>query len=89
MLYIFADEGQLPKLLQLLTGMEVIPALGYDHTPKLTFGHPIDLGGDFTRNFPLINTCMLTLRLPVLDDYDQFKHNFVNTMEMVTTFTSI
>ncbi|KAJ8050140.1 G2/M phase-specific E3 ubiquitin-protein ligase [Holothuria leucospilota] len=59
------------------TGLTRLPILGFSEKPTLGFDHPEDLIGDeaLRRGFPFANTCGLILRLPVLENEDEFMEN--------------
>jgi HECT-domain (ubiquitin-transferase) len=86
---VHAATDQLSLLLIFATGSESIPALGFDNQPSLTFGHVQALDfADLTREYPVANTCGLSLRLPIVDDYETFKDRMLAAITMVLTFTS-
>ena len=75
-------------LLIFATGLADILPLGFFPQPEIIFGHQADFSGkDMTAAFPFANTCTHTLRLPVLDDYEIFKTNFIAAVSNVTLFT--
>lgn len=78
MKYVFAGEGKLPQILQFITGLKDVPALGF--TPPLTivFKHDDQSLGDHHRGIPFANTCANQLALPVGQAYNDFK-NVMNT----------
>ena len=83
-----SDQDRLSTLLVFVTGLDEIPALGFEPTPSVTFGHAEDLSAtDLTSQFPVANTCSHQLRLPVLATYDEFANNMTAAIEMSTTFT--
>lgn len=87
--FISTEAENLPHLLAFLTGMEDIPPLGFGCEASITFRHKEDLDeADPTREFPIINTCSLELRLPVLGSYDVFVERFTAAMT-VNTFTAL
>lgn len=84
------DEGKLPDVLSFLTGSEAVPVLGFDKDPTVSFGHKEDLPENCpTEPFPVVNTCSLNLRLPILDNFETFKIHFVNAFEQACTFSDI
>jgi HECT-domain (ubiquitin-transferase) len=82
-----SDEGRLGSLLAFATGMEVVPPLGFEVHPEITFGHDMDLADDPTKKFPFARTCSNSLRLPVLRHYDEFKNNMSSAISMAVTVT--
>jgi len=85
---IFSDKGQLSKLLVFVTGLDMIPSLGFDPQPSVTFGHGEDLGvSDLTRMYPTANTCGFKLRIPVLETYEEFAGNMMLALDAPTSFT--
>jgi hypothetical protein len=81
-----SEAGNLADLLSFLTGLDVIPILGFESEPKITFRHNVE-SEDPTREFPIANTCSLELKLPILENYDKFAERFTAAMT-VTTFTA-
>lgn len=72
-----------------MTGLDEMPPLGFDCDASITFRHREDLDvSDPTREFPIINTCSLELRLPILESYDMFVERLTAAMS-VNTFTAI
>lgn len=56
------------QILAFTTGVDTLPALGFDEPLKLRFLHRDD------SNFPKANTCSLVLELPVThNSYEDFK----------------
>ncbi|XP_060603200.1 uncharacterized protein LOC132756211 [Ruditapes philippinarum] len=83
------EEGNLKSLLAFLTGLDEIPPLGFECKGYITFRHREDMEvNDATIEFPLINTCSLELRLPVLESYELFVQRFKAAMT-INTFTAI
>ena len=68
----FSEDNKLGELLQVATGMERLPFLGFDKPASLLFKHETD-ETDATRFFPFYNTCAITVSLPCLHkQYDIF-----------------
>lgn len=80
------EKRQLAQLLVFATGSDVVPDLGFEPLPTVTFGHK-NLISDATQPFPMANTCTNTLRLPVVESYDIFVGNMMAALTMATTFT--
>ena len=75
-------------ILTFITGLDVIPPLGFQPEPSITFGHPDTLEpGDWTKDYPVVNVCSHSIRLPVVDTYETFTINMSAAIEMATTFT--
>ena len=68
---LLSDElNGLQTLLGFLTGLDTIPSLGFDPSPRLKFYHPNPV--DEYDGLPYANTCASILNIPVLCDYDLF-----------------
>lgn len=80
----FTEEGQLPALLTFLTGLDAIPPLGFDSPGTVTFGHETDFGSDSKWEFPGVNACSLSLRLPCVANFQLFCARFKTAMEAST-----
>lgn len=84
-----SESDQLELLLVFATGMNTIPALGFDPEPTLAFKHPEDTDpSDKAGDFPFANTCTNTILLPVLNSYDKFAENVTSAIMLATTFTA-
>ena len=57
-------------LLEFVTGLDTIPSLGFDPSPRLKFYHPNPV--DEYDGLPYANACANILNVPVLRDYDLF-----------------
>ena len=71
---LLSDEPTgLQNLLGFVTGLDTIPSLGFDPSPRLRFHHPKSVdeysGLPYT---PYTNACANILTVPVLSDYDFF-----------------
>lgn len=67
------------------TGAEAVPVLGFEHPPQITFDHDDDSP---TKDFPVANTCVLSLRLPLIKDYVKFSTNCQACFNVVQIFTN-
>ena len=57
-----------------MTGLDTIPSLGFDSSPRLRFHHPKAVDGYGGLPYmPYTNACANILTVPVLSDYDFFK----------------
>lgn len=74
-------------MLVYLTGLDQIPVLGFD-THSVEFGHPDNFIGDHTSPFPVVNTSILQLSLPILSSYAEFRENFSAAL-MAAQFSQI
>jgi len=82
------DDGKLGQLLIFVTGLSDIPPLGFVPKPRIIFGHEDQcVDDDYTREFPVANTCSLQLRLPVLSSYERFCSHMLAAIE-INTFTA-
>lgn len=64
-------ESSLECILAFATGSNTVPPVGFCPEPSLEFLHPQDVAA----KFPIANTCVNCLRLPLLDNYENFKTN--------------
>ncbi|MGH0162566.1 UNVERIFIED_CONTAM: hypothetical protein FKN15_042949 [Acipenser sinensis] len=64
-------ESSLECILAFATGSSTVPPVGFCPEPSLEFLHPQDVAA----KFPIANTCVNCLRLPLLDNYENFKTN--------------
>lgn len=71
-----SEEDKLPPLQQFLTGTDEVPAIGFDAQGTVTFYHEGVTDDIYTKNYPKVNTCSLSIRLPLLANYNEFKTNF-------------
>ncbi|CAL8237081.1 unnamed protein product [Arctogadus glacialis] len=62
---------KLGDILAFATGSDAVPPIGFSLQPSLEFLHPS--GG--AAKFPVANTCISCLRLPIYSTYDCFKTN--------------
>ncbi len=89
-LVVFVESNQLKLLLCFATGLDEVPPLGITPQPTLKFSHKDSFDcGDPRIGYPLANTCGNVLHIPVLDDYDDFKANFVAAIVNVQTFGNV
>uniref|UniRef100_A0A8C9XP20 HECT domain-containing protein n=1 Tax=Sander lucioperca TaxID=283035 RepID=A0A8C9XP20_SANLU len=72
-----AEEGpsKLEKILAFTTGASVVPPIGFSPTPSVQFIHKGD-DGFSTSMFPLANTCVNCINLPLHVSYQLFKEKF-------------
>ncbi|MGH0125029.1 UNVERIFIED_CONTAM: hypothetical protein FKN15_077247 [Acipenser sinensis] len=64
-------ESILECILAFATGSSTVPPVGFCPEPSLEFLPPQDVAAEF----PIANTCVNWLRLPLLENYDNFKTN--------------
>ena len=84
------DENWLQSLLIFVTGLDVIPPLGFSAMPTMTFRHPdAKEPNDPRSELPTANTCSNALSIPVVPTYDQFYANMLAAITYATTFTDI
>jgi hypothetical protein len=76
-------------MLTFITGLDVVPPLGFEPQPSLTLGHPLMDESDQRRTFPIANTCTNAVHLPLLRTYEEFKCNMNLALEMATTFSLV
>jgi len=89
LLIFYVDTKQLGQLLLFITGLEMIPPLGFDPQPTIKFKHCEDLdANDPKKDYPSVNTCSNSITLPVLSSYDYFKKKMVEAITMPTTFNT-
>ena len=72
--HLLSDEPNgLQTSLGFVTGLDTIPSLGFDPSPRLIFHHqnPVD-EYDGLPYMPYTNACANILTIPVLSDYDLF-----------------
>lgn len=79
---LYLEEDELGQLLMFVTGMESIPALGFEPEPNVTFGH-----GETSHKFPVVSTCTNSIQLPIVKTYQEFVFNMKSAMHMAKTFT--
>uniref|UniRef100_A0A673LYI5 HECT domain-containing protein n=1 Tax=Sinocyclocheilus rhinocerous TaxID=307959 RepID=A0A673LYI5_9TELE len=69
----FAGESvTLQDVLVFASGASAIPVFGFKENPNIIFLHE-NIDGN-RRMFPEANTCTMTLKLPVGQEYDEFCH---------------
>lgn len=71
----------LQQVLIFTTGLDSIPALGFNPQPIIEFDHDGQI-------FPKANTCTNTLRLPCLGSYEEFMANMSAALTTCVTFTA-
>ena len=95
LLYFSEEESgtvQLVDLLGFITGCSAIPISGFESRPTIQFRHQDDLDAqDMTKEYPVVNTCINIIQLPVLNrqTYRKFKLNMTNALKMPRTFTKL
>ncbi|XP_026005985.1 G2/M phase-specific E3 ubiquitin-protein ligase-like isoform X2 [Astatotilapia calliptera] len=72
------EEGhsKLEKLLAFATGATAVPPIGFSPAPLIEFIHRGDDDFSSTPIFPLANTCVNCIRLPLHVSYQLFKEMF-------------
>uniref|UniRef100_A0A3Q2WT12 HECT domain-containing protein n=1 Tax=Haplochromis burtoni TaxID=8153 RepID=A0A3Q2WT12_HAPBU len=73
-----AEEGpsKLQKILAFGTGATAVPPIGFSPAPSIEFIHRGDDDFSSTPIFPLANTCVNCIRLPLHVSYQLFKEKF-------------
>uniref|UniRef100_A0A3P9CSX9 HECT domain-containing protein n=1 Tax=Maylandia zebra TaxID=106582 RepID=A0A3P9CSX9_9CICH len=73
-----AEEGpsKLQKILAFATGATAVPPIGFSPAPSIEFIHRGDDDFSSTPIFPLANTCVNCIRLPLHVSYQLFKEKF-------------
>ena len=67
------NQLDLQNLVGFVTGLDTIPSLGFDPSPRLRFHHPKAVDGYSGLPYmPYTNACANILTVPVLSDYDFF-----------------
>lgn len=74
------EQGKIEDLLVFLTGSNEVPMFGFDRQAHITFPHQLALD-DQTAEFPVVNTCALHVRLPLLNTYRKFRENFLSALQ--------
>lgn len=88
-MYLLIDEERLSQLLIFITGLDVIPPLGFHPQPALKFGHDDIDDMDPRKEFPISNTCINSLSIPIVSSYERFKSNMNAAIDMSTTFSAM
>ncbi|KAK7171913.1 hypothetical protein R3I93_004269 [Phoxinus phoxinus] len=72
------EEGstKLQRILAFSTGASVVPPIGFFPTPSVQFIHKDDDDFSSTPMFPMANTCVNCIRLPLHVSYQLFKDKF-------------
>ncbi|XP_063755391.1 uncharacterized protein LOC134874991 [Eleginops maclovinus] len=72
------EEGpsKLQKILAFATGASVVPPIGFSPTPSVEFIHKGEDDYASTPLFPMANTCVNCIRLPLHVSYELFKDKF-------------
>uniref|UniRef100_A0A3Q1FFE0 HECT domain-containing protein n=1 Tax=Acanthochromis polyacanthus TaxID=80966 RepID=A0A3Q1FFE0_9TELE len=73
-----AEEGpsKLQKILAFATGASVVPPIGFSPSPSVEFIHKGDDDFSSIPLFPMANTCVNCIRLPLHASYQLFKEKF-------------
>ncbi|TKS71947.1 G2/M phase-specific E3 ubiquitin-protein ligase [Collichthys lucidus] len=72
------EEGpsKLQKILAFATGASVVPPIGFSPSPSVEFIHKGDDDFSSTPLFPMANTCINCIKLPLHVSYQLFKEKF-------------
>lgn len=72
------EEGpqKLQRILAFATGASVVPPIGFSPSPAVEFIHQDDDNFASTPLFPLANTCINCIKLPLHVSYEMFKEKF-------------
>ncbi|KAE8299861.1 G2/M phase-specific E3 ubiquitin-protein ligase [Larimichthys crocea] len=72
------EEGpsKLQKILAFATGTSVVPPIGFSPSPSVEFIHKGDDDFSSTPLFPMANTCINCIKLPLHVSYQLFKEKF-------------
>lgn len=73
-------EITLDQLLVFTSGADRIPALGFSPQPTLTFNH------ETGRKYPEANTCLVKLKLPIHNAYEEFTKYMCEGIIQAPTF---
>lgn len=70
---IYSEEGsqRLGAILAFATGSDQVPPIGFHPQPSIAFHHDTET----PQRFPVANTCINCLRLPLYSTYSAFKSN--------------
>lgn len=84
------NTATLKDLMVFATASESVPHLGFERQPLLKFRHPEDLSETekVSEGLPFVNTCALTLHIPVVETYRVFVSNMMSCIKMLTTFSA-
>ena len=70
-----------------MTGLDTIPSLGFDPSPRLRFHHPKAVDGYSGLPYmPYANACANILTVPVLSDYDFLRNESLQLSISVVFF---
>ena len=70
-----------------MTGLDTIPSLGFDPSPRLRFHHPKSVDGYSGLPYmPYTNACANILTVPVLSDYDFLRNESLQLSISVVFF---
>ena len=84
----FLEDNKPGELLQVATGMERLPFLGFDNSASLLYRHETDENGS-TIFFPFYNTCAIAVSLPCIHkQYDIFSFHMKCSLG-IQTFTEV
>lgn len=77
-LFVLEEEGptKLRKVLAFATGATVVPPVGFSPSPSVEFLHEGDEDFSPIPMFPMANTCINCIRLPLHKSYEDFKAKF-------------
>ncbi|MED6243903.1 hypothetical protein ATANTOWER_029703 [Ataeniobius toweri] len=71
------EEGssKLQNILVFATGANEIPPVGFSPAPSIEFNHEGSEESSSKRMFPMANTCINCLKLPLITSYEAFKES--------------
>lgn len=70
-------------VLEFASGASSVPPLGFSQPPQIQFLHGTS---DYKRIYPEANTCLIILRLPLHNSYDDFKTYMTGGILQAPTF---
>jgi len=70
-------------VLEFTSGASTVPPLGFPQRPQIQFLHE---NSGYKRIYPEANTCLIILRLPLHNNYDDFKTYMTNGILQAPTF---
>lgn len=73
MLLLEGGPSKLQKILTFATGASVVPPIGFSPTPSVEFFHKEDDDFSSVPMFPIANTCVNCVKLPLHTAYNVFK----------------
>lgn len=74
------DQDKLADVLAFITGLRVIPPLGFTPTLSILFRHPSDIEDRHHQGIPFANTCANSFGLPVCLSYEDFTEVLNNSI---------